>query len=321
MTLPVFPVVADGECQEAQSALGNWTTHLTGAYSVLEACGGIDEWTKNPRAVVQVAMLTWYTAHYLHISRCRADRRLSRWDAVTSLVSRQECVFPYTYFESVLRCRDDRLWTFFGLCGCPQSLVVPLIQLAHLAAEKQKTVSMRWVVFDASIVSEIEKSLEDWSHMSSTTAFDNEESMQQDQDCMHCSEAWRNGLLLYIYRVFRWEPGVAVPVHIVYRARVIMDHIFACRDEVFVSKQALLPLFFAGCEVTDRSAQKRIGKFCSSWDKRTGYHMFRSVMPLLEELWAEQKVKGPEKVWWGQIVDKRHSSESQHPLQTRLCFG
>ena len=35
--------------------------------------------------------------------------------------------------------------------------------------------------------------------------------------------------------------------------------------------------------------------------------MFRSTIPLLEEVWAEQDMKGFENVWWGQIVDKQHT--------------
>ncbi|EXJ68814.1 uncharacterized protein A1O5_07745 [Cladophialophora psammophila CBS 110553] len=287
---------------EAYSLLGSWTAHLTGAYSILEIGGGTVAWTKNPRTVVQVALLTW-------------------WDAVISLVNRTPCVFPYEYFESVLACCDDRSWTFFGLCGCPQSLVVSLIQLAHVAAEKQKSASMRWVVFDSSLVSEIEQSLEAWSHTPSDTAFDNEESMHQDMDCMHCSEAWRNGLLLYIYRVFRWEPGDTPPMRVINRARVIMDHACACRDDQFVARQALLPLFFAGCELTDLSAQNKIRVLCSLWNERTRYYMFGAMIPLLEEVWTAQKDHGPEYVWWGQIVDKKGSTESRHSLQMRICFG
>ena len=55
---------------------------------------------------------------------------------------------------------------------------------------------MRWVSFDNSLVSEIEQSLETWSHTPADTAFDDEESIHQDMDQKHCSEAWLNGLLL-----------------------------------------------------------------------------------------------------------------------------
>jgi hypothetical protein len=230
-------------------------------------------------------------------------------------------VFPYAYFQAVLSNHDGRHWDFFGLCGCPPSLVVIVMQLARLSAEKRKSSSMQCVTFDTTVISEIKQLLTSWYHISPGTAFRDEECMQRDQDCMHCSEAWRNGLLLYIYRVFQWKPGSSIPMHILYRARVIMDHVFACRDESMVSRQALLPLFFAGCELRDRSARKKIVHFCSSWNERTRYHMFHSAIPLLEEVWAEQEIKGFENVWWGQVVDKQHSSESCYPLQMRVCFG
>ncbi|KAK9361523.1 fungal-specific transcription factor domain-containing protein [Lipomyces starkeyi] len=287
---------------ETQSALGNWSTHLVGAYGLLEACGGIEGWATSARAEAQIGMLTW-------------------WDAITSLVSREDCVFPYAYFEAVLSNHNGREWDFFGLCGCPPSLVKIVMQLARLSAEKRKSSSMRYVTFDTTVISEIEQSLESWHHISPATAFQGEECMQQDQDSMHCSEAWRNGLLLYIYRVFQWEPGSSIPMHILYRARVIVDHVVAGRDESMVSRQALLPLFFAGCELRDRSLRKKIVKFCSVWNERTRYHMFSSTIPLLEEVWAEQETKGFENVWWGQVVDKQHKSESRYPLQMRICFG
>ena len=195
------------------------------------------------------------------------------------------------------------------------------MQLARLSAEKRQSSSMRYVKFDISVITNIEHSLESWQHISPTTSFADEESLHQDQDSMHCSEAWRNGLLLYIYRVFRWEPGSSIPIPILHRARVIIDHVFACRDESMISRQALLPLFFAGCELRDPSSRKKIAKFCSVWNERTRYHMFNSTIPLLEEVWAEQEAKGFENVWWGQVVDKQHMLESRYPLQRRLCFG
>ncbi|KAI9056246.1 hypothetical protein LZ554_001174 [Drepanopeziza brunnea f. sp. 'monogermtubi'] len=112
----------------------------------------------------------------------------------------------------------------------------------------------------------------------------------------HCSEAWRNGLL-YIFRVFKWELGNSVPTHIVYRARAIVEHVISYRDVNMMSRQALLPLFLAGCELRDRSIQKQIVKLCSIWDERTRYHMFRNAVHLLEEVCAEQGAKGFDKVW------------------------
>ncbi|EZF33587.1 hypothetical protein H109_01392 [Trichophyton interdigitale MR816] len=286
---------------ETQSAFGNWNTHLLGAYGLLEACGGIQIWAASARATAQVAILTW-------------------WDAITSLVSREGCVFPYAYPKAVLSKHDGQEWDYFGLCGCPPNLVHIVMQLARLCAEKRKSSSIQCATFDTMLL-EIEQSLESWDHISPATAIQDEESMQQDQDRMHCSEAWRNGLLLYTYRVFRWELGSSVPLPVLYRARAITDHVFACRDKSMVSRQALLPLFFAGCELRDQSLHRKIVEFCCIWDRRTRYHMFSNTIPLLEEVWAGQAAKGFENVWWGQIVDKQHSSQGDHPLQMRLCFG
>jgi hypothetical protein len=193
------------------------------------------------------------------------------------------------------------------------------MQVARLSAERRKSPSKLDSTFDDIIISEIEKSLESWRYIPTATAFRDEDCMHEDQDVMHCSEAWRNGLLLYIFRVFQWKPGCSVPTCILYRARLIVDHVVSCHDDM-MSKQALLPLFFAGCELRDRSTQRQITKLSSMWDERTRYHMFRSTIPLLQEIWAEQEMKGFENVWWGQIVDKQHSSKPR-PLKMRLCFG
>lgn len=122
--------------------------------------------------------------------------------------------------------------------------------------------------------------------MAPATAFQDEERMQQDVDNMQCSVAWRNGILLYVYRVFRWTPGCSVPVHILYRVRVIMDHVFACRDDCMISRQALLPLFFAGCELQDPMSHGKILNLCSFWNDRTRHHTFSTTIPQLEAVWA-----------------------------------
>ncbi|KAE8367924.1 fungal-specific transcription factor domain-containing protein [Aspergillus caelatus] len=287
---------------ETQSALGTWRTHLLGAYGLFEACGGIEKWATSARTQVQIGILLW-------------------WDAITSLVNREDCVLPYAYFEALMSGYNGQEWDFFRLCGCPLSLVKVVMQLARLAAEQRRSSLNQYTTFDTTLLSALEKSLESWHHISPVTAFHNEESMQQDVDNMHCAEAWRNGLLLYLYRVFRWMPGCSVPFHILYRARTIMDHVFACRDKCMISRQALLPLFFAGCELQAPSSHRKILNLCASWNDRTRYHMFSTTMPLLEAVWAEQKTNGFENVWWGQIIDRQHSSDSHSPLQVRICFG
>lgn len=229
-------------------------------------------------------------------------------------------MFPLAYFDAVLSNQDKREWDFFGLCGCPTSLAKIVMQVARLRAAMQKSSLTLDFAFDGTVISEIEQSLEAWRHTPAATAFQDENCMQRDQDVMHCSEAWRNGLLLYIFRIFQWEPGSSAPMRILYRARVIVDHVVSCRDVNMIIKQALLPLFLAGCELRDLSTRKEIVRLCSFWDEKTRYHVFGSTIPLLEEVWADQDTKGFENVWWGQVVDKQHTSKA-HPLKMRLCFG
>jgi len=194
------------------------------------------------------------------------------------------------------------------------------MKVARLGSERQKLISAQ-KRFDDTVISEIEQELEEWNHVPAATSLHDEESMHQDRDVMHCSEAWRNGLLLYVYRVFRWEQGASIPMRILLRARVIVDHVIACRDEHMIARQALLPLFFAGCELRDRSTRRKILQLCASWNERTRYYMFSSTKPLLEKVWAEQERRGFENVWWGQIIDNEHLSTFDHLLQTRICFG
>lgn len=240
---------------------------------------------------------------------------------MVSLVNRTPCVFPIEYFDAVSSRSDELGWTFYDLCGCPQSLAILLVQLAHLAAEKQRATSMRWVTFDNTLVDEIEESLKAWTHSSSETPFQDAESMHKDVDRLHCSEAWRNGLLLYINRVFRWKVGEACPMEMKVRARTILDHVSACRDGQFVARQALLPLFFAGCELADQSSQLRIRDLCHAWNERTRYHLFAGAVPLLEEVWAQQLAQGATSVWWGQVIDTMTVTDSWQELPRSVCFG
>lgn len=180
---------------------------------------------------------------------------------------------------------------------------------------------MRWVSFDDRYVDEIEQSLEQWSHSPTDTELDDEESMHRDMDRLHCSEAWRNGLLLYIQRVFRWAAGDTPSMKLTRRARVIMDHVSACRDGQFVARQALLPLFFAGCELTDPASRDCIRHLCSAWNRRTRYHLFAGMIPLLEEVWVNQSKHGSANVWWGQVIDKTNAMESWQHLPVQVCFG
>ena len=274
------------------------------------------------RLVAQVGILTWYVYKSEHYG-ARSKLSVTRWDGVIGLVSRQGCIFPYTYFESVLEHHHDQDWTFLGLCGCPNDLATAVIQLAHLAAEKVKAATMRFVIFDDGAFTEIQSMLRSWCYTADAEAWADEETMQHNVDKMHCSEAWRHGLLLYIFRVFQWNPGEEATVEVAYHARQVLDHVFACRDTGFLAKQTVFPLFLAGCEVKDTSARERIATFCAYWSQKTRFFMIDSVMPLLEEIWAAQEAKGTSAVSWWTVINRWHANDklASGDFCATFCFG
>lgn len=49
-----------------------------GAYGLLEACGGIDKWSTSPRAVSQVAIMTWYIESNVELIRFMLTFKVGR---------------------------------------------------------------------------------------------------------------------------------------------------------------------------------------------------------------------------------------------------
>ena len=69
-------------------------------------------------------------------------------------------MFPYAYSDVVFSNQHKREWDFFGLCGCPMSLVKIVMQVARVSAERQKSSLAMDFAFDNTIISEIVHSLE-----------------------------------------------------------------------------------------------------------------------------------------------------------------
>lgn len=255
-------------------------------------------------------------------------RSVPRWDAITSLISRQECIFPYEYFSTLLKHHENHAWDFYSLCGCPTSLVSLVMQLARLTAIVRPGTGVDQALHGMRVVTRIRSSLKAWKYSSSVSlAIETEQQMHQDRDAMHCAEAWRYGLLLCIYRVFTWTPGNALSsaarIELQQCARTILDHLVACRDEAMVARQALLPLIFAGCELEDRSSRQRMMDMCALWDSNTRYHLFKDAVSLLQRVWAAQeREEGISCAWWGQIVDDWHAPlSSPEKLPMTITFG
>ncbi|KAK7900989.1 hypothetical protein LTR67_003275 [Exophiala xenobiotica] len=263
--------------------------------------GGLKVWEKNPRVQAQVVMLLW-------------------WDATIGLLSREGCLLPYSYLEGLLALKHNMSWSFFGVTGCPRELIVPLIQLANLAEENEKALSMRWTKFDLTLVDQIQQSIINWKNV--VLEFDDsisEEEMHHQRDVYHCSEVWRYGLLTYIARVFYWKRHEPPPSKLAYYARLAIEHVNACRHTAPVQRQVLLALFLAGSETTDPFLRQSVRRYCRYWSQQSGYQLFATAASLLEELWAEAAESlDSVGVWWGSLIDSKQKSQHQ---KRRFCFG
>lgn len=246
-----------------------------------------------------------------------------RWDANIALLSRQGCILPYSYFESLLALENERYWSFFDVVGCPRELIVHLMQLSSLAQENEQALSMQWTKFDLTSVNNIQASITDWKN-TSLLAIDkdsSENSIQQQRDRYHCTEAWRYGLLIYITRVFHWNRKSTPPKTLIIYARLIFEHVQSCRRTSIIAKQAFFPLFLAGCETEDRFLRQSIKEFCEYWDTASGYDLFRSALLLLKDIWREKNGPSGDDVWWGSIIDKKQQICRLQGLQMQFCFG
>ncbi|EXJ84971.1 hypothetical protein A1O3_05646 [Capronia epimyces CBS 606.96] len=283
-----------------ESALNPWRAHLSHAYSLLELAGGIDVWSLSFRSQTQVTML---------------------WDAVVALLSRRACVMPFSYFEAVLQWEASRFWTFFELIGCPRELFVPLMQLAHLASQSKSKGRARNATKE--IVTEIEGNLRSYQPPGNEAAYElgDEESLQQARDRYHCCEAIRYSLLIYALRVFRVDntdaPEPSFTARLRYLSRVSLDHVCSIRPSSPTQKQLLLPIFLAGAETTIDRHRDFIRDYCRQWFETFGYHMFTSVIGILEEVWAAQDVGGRTS-WWGDVVDAQRQASNG---ELDFCFG
>ncbi|KAJ9499511.1 hypothetical protein H2202_005094 [Exophiala xenobiotica] len=286
-----------------ESALNSWRNHLTNAYALLELAGGILVWSLSFRSQTQVTMLLW-------------------WDAVVALLSRRVPVMPFTYFEAVLQWETSQFWTFFDLIGCPRELLVPLMQFAHLAGQSGSKGNARKAM--RAIVAEIETNLHSYrSPVDQEALLDNagEESLQPARDRYHCCEAIRHSLMIYALRVFPEDKAdlAQTRARLRYLSRISLDHVASIRASSDTLKQLLLPIFLAGAETNMERHKNFIREYCKRWFEVFGYHMFPSVLEILEEVWASREVLGDD-LWWGDVIDaRRRSGEQDGDLD--FCFG
>lgn len=300
------------------SAFGKWKQHLCRARALLEANGGVEA-LETPRVQAQVAMLAW-------------------WDATLAIISRRGLTLPRRYFDHLYTTEKNADWSFYGLTGCPGSLVKILIDLAELAEQKELSLSMRWLHLDAAPVRAIEAALRTWTNpyaeddgesspepecASDDITATAEEEIHDRCDRFHVSEAWRFALLTFVYRILHWDRRSPPPKALKRTARAALDHVRCCRQTSQTQKQALLPVFLAGSEIQDEETRKSATSYCQWWTIRSRYNMFATVTILLEQIWSDQDSKG-RSVWWGSILDKLSGcstyNETGHDI-SQFLFG
>jgi hypothetical protein len=197
-----------------------------------------------------------------------------------------------------------------------------MAQLSLLASEMEKSLTMKWTIFDISVVDEIEKSVSSWQYAPAEDSIHTEDDMQRERDCFHCAEAWRNAILIYIIRVFRWKRTEAPPARLAYLSRTTLDHVQCCRRTLGVQKQVLLPVFLAACETRDEFGRKSALDYCTFWAEKYGYNMFTDASNLLAEVWAEQDNSLGNDVWWGSVVDRKEALRVKMDSdKMQFCFG
>ncbi|KAK8225663.1 fungal-specific transcription factor domain-containing protein [Phyllosticta capitalensis] len=284
--------------ESAQSAFGFWPDRLKKALKILNRMG-FESLRSSSRLRSQTAMLLW-------------------WDSTIALISRRGLVFPSSYLSVIAEYekRDD--WSFFQVSGCSSELILCLSKLGHLAVEKEIATMMTWVRFDETPIDELESTLESLRWVESFSTTDSEEDIQKERDHFHCTEAWRNALLLYLNRVFRWDRQSKAPAKLSHYARIVLDHTKSCRRTSTVQKQLLLPVFLAGVELADSEARGFCQSYCQWWSQKCRYQMFDTVSFLLNEFWEEKDKSGDASMWWGSMIDRktRHCT-----LTNQFLFG
>lgn len=231
------------------------------------------------------------------------------------------------YFNHLMSKQDIDQWTFFELTGCPDGLMTYLVQLAELAQQREIAATMVWLSFNSSPVDKIERAIKEWQntyvddigsqslsetqdHTSTCYDANYEDECNARADQYHCSEAWRQALLIYIQRVFRWDRISNVSGSLMIRARKTLDHVRCCRYSSQTQKQVLLPVFLAGGEIADEEMRQCVRSYCNWWAERSRYKMFCSVPELLEKVWSTDRSTNSA-VWWGSVIDRKSGLSNQ----------
>jgi hypothetical protein len=230
-------------------------------------------------------------------------------------------MLPITYLDGIISHGRSDGWDYVNLTGCREEFIIIMAKIIQLMVQHKMAQENQWLTFDMTPVDEVEDTLRDFPIVppSYDTNLD-EEALDMAVDRYHCDQTWRNGLLLYIARVFRWPRNGPVPGNVRFLARRIIDHTRCMRGEVTYQKQTLLPMFLAGAESRREDDRDFIREYCARWTRSCGFKMFDDVRSYLEEIWREQELPGMQDIWWATVIEKQ-MAQAQLPTRPQVLLG
>ncbi|VUC30658.1 unnamed protein product [Clonostachys rosea] len=300
----------------AISAHGPWNWYLKRAHKMIQASESLNI-KKTPRMQARIEMLVW-------------------WDVTLSLTSRQGCVLSEPTILSLFNRQKGDDATFYSVSGCPEALFRLMVRLGSYAREFELVSDMACAKFDLGPVLEVEKKVREWKdaeygelqggyagnpisgdNAAQPPDCDDAEMAHNKEDLLHCAEAWRYALLIYILRVFKWQRNQSPPAILQFLARKTLNHVSACRQTSMLQKQLLLPVFLAGCETSDNHLREAVRFYCSWWTERTRYDMFLTAEGLIQEVWNQ----GNSHAWWGSVIDGKSRANMGSEESRQYLFG
>ena len=168
------------------------------------------------------------------------------------------------------------------MVGCPEDLYIQMLRLADIAPHAGEQAAI-------SEASDIELYLRQWicSDESESSTLEPDELI----DRIHGKEAWRWGLLLYIYSVFRKNQASTA-----YFARQVIDHVDSILPGSTVQKETLLSMVLAGAETKNSDNRVRARAIVERWANKTTMGMFRDGVAFLDDVWSQN-------ISWTDYVD------------------
>ncbi|OQU96235.1 Fungal specific transcription factor domain-containing protein [Cladophialophora immunda] len=295
-----------------ETAYSNWPVHFRGAYSVIQAGGGIEIAQYNPPLQTQIAQLAWY-------------------DTTSALISRRNPIFPRKWIEELMAWRSISGWNLLALNGCPDDLFLQVYDMAEAASrnvqgsEAAALERNLWTVVLDPRDGGIAALFDCWrlglllycTRVFGVNASSPAEDTQQGQ-----SAGSSFGLGLPLGGRPAVEPS-QLPSTSIMRCRFLAEEILwlvmDIPPESNLQKQCLIPLIFAACELDDDPEQLPFRimaeNYCRRWRRLSGLRLFDDALGLMQATWTLMEVTGDPNVWWGNVFTASQPAQSNLQLQ------